>query len=181
MSRLRVQLVQALLCLLFAMPAHAYINPPFLSPTTPHAGQSVSVSVDSGVCDAIADEPGYPQITQNGSHIQVVLLAFRFTDIELCNLPSGVSTFPIGAYAEGVYDVDVVVFYYDEHGNPQNESIGVLPMRVEAAAAAPVGAPTSTPLSLILLAALLCVIALRKQSRVVPSARVCNLNCVTAP
>jgi hypothetical protein len=89
-----------------------------------------------------------------------VLLAFRFTDIEFCNLPSGISTFPIGAYAEGAYDVDVRVFYYDEHGNPQNDSIGILPLQVQAATARPVGAPASTPMSLMLLAALLIGLAL---------------------
>jgi hypothetical protein len=150
-------------CFLFALPAHAYINPPFLTPASPHAWQDVSISVDSGVCDAIADEPGYPQISQTGSHIRVVLLAFRFMDIELCNLPSGVSTFTIGTYAEGTYGVDVIVFYYDEHGNPQNDSIGVLPLVVQAPEAAAVGAPASSSTGLAFLAVLLIGIATWKR------------------
>lgn len=159
----RVLLMQAFLCLMFALPAHAYINAPFLTPAAPHAGQAVFVNVDSGVCDTFEDQHGYPQITQNGSHIRVVLLAIRETDSDNCNLPSGLSTFAIGGFAAGNYDVSVDVFYYDFHGNPQNETIGVLPLLVQAAAAAPVGAPASTPLGLLLLAASLIAVALWKQ------------------
>jgi len=165
MYRFSATVVLALACLLAVGTAHAYINTPFITPASPHAGETLYVSVDSGVCDAIVAEPGYPQVTVNGSIVRVVLLALRYTDIELCNLPSGVGTLPIGALLAGTYQITVDVFYYDLFGNPHNDTIGVLPLVVQAAAAAPIGAPAMTTTGLALLVALLGGVAVWRQYR----------------
>lgn len=146
------KILLASLCLLCVGPqVNAYINPPSLSPSDPTAGQPVSIVTDAGGCDAIAVEPGYPHVSQSGSSIRVVFLAFRFTDPIQCNLIPTVSPQVFGSYPPGDYDVTVAVFYYDGFGNPQTEDIGVLPMRVSAAATAPVSASTLSPLSLFIL------------------------------
>lgn len=165
MYRFSATIVLLLACLLLAGTAHAYINTPFITPALPYAGDALYVNVDSGVCDAIAAEPGYPQITTNGSSVRVVLLALRYTNIELCNLPSGVATVPVGVLSAGSYQITVDVFYYDGFGNPHNDTIGVLPLVVQAAAAAPIGAPATTPAGLVLLVAMLGSIAVWRQRR----------------
>lgn len=123
------------------------------------------MNVNSGVCDAIAAEPGYPQVTVSGSSARVVLFALRYTNIELCNLPSGVATVPIGALPIGSYQITIDVFYYDLFGNAHSDTIGVLPLVVQAAAAAPIGAPAATPTGLALLVGLLGGIAVWRQRR----------------
>jgi len=165
MYRFSATVVLALACLLAVGTAHAYINLPFITPASPHAGEALYVNVDSGGCDAIVYELGYPQLSREGSNVRVVLAAIRYTDIELCDLPNGVSTLPIGVLPIGTYQVTVDIFYYDLFGNPHNDTIGVLPLVVQAAAAAPIGAPAMTTTGLALLVALLGGVAVWRQYR----------------
>lgn len=165
MARFGAMIALALACLVSLRAAHAYINTPFITPASPYVGDPLYVNVDSGVCDAIAAEPGYPQITIDGSSVRVVLLAFRYTDIELCNLPSGIGTVPIGALPAGSYQVTVDVYYFDLFGNFHSDSVGVLPLVVQAAAAARIGAPATTPAGLALLAMLICGVVASRQRR----------------
>ena len=52
--------------------AVAFFDPPWITPTTPRAGEVVSVNITGGVCDGVFEHPGYPQITRDGSAIRVV-------------------------------------------------------------------------------------------------------------
>lgn len=165
MYRLTAMIALALACLLAVGTAHAYINTPFITPASPQAGETLYVNVDSGGCGATVYEQGYPQVSWDGSNVRVVLLALRYTNIELCDLPNGVSTLSIGALPAGSYQITVDVFYYDGFGNPHDDTIGVLPLVVQAAAAAPISAPATTPPGLALLVALLGGIAVWRQRR----------------
>jgi len=72
MFRLRDAFVLIVLFLACAQTAHAFIDPPWITPADPRAGEIVSVNIRMGICDAIAEEPGYPQITQEGNAIRII-------------------------------------------------------------------------------------------------------------
>lgn len=147
-------------CLSFGSNAHAYIEPPYITPASPRAGQTAYVNIGAGVCDAILAEPGYPQVTRIGNAVRVLLLAVRYDNIELCNLPPGIAVLPFGDFEAGTYEVTVDLSYFDSHGNPQVETVGVVPMEVAGAAgASPIAAPAVSPLALIILALGLVLIA----------------------
>jgi len=147
-------------CLSFGSNAYAYIEPPYITPVSPQAGQTVYVNIGAGVCDAILEEPGYPQVARIGNAVRVLLLAVRYDNIELCNLPPGIAVLPFGDFEAGSYEVTIDISYFDSHGNPQVETIGVAPMEVVGATgASPIPAPTASPLALIILALGLILIA----------------------
>ena len=163
--RLPLSIALALACGFVADTSHAYINTPFITPTSPAAGQMLSINVDAGVCDGIISEPGYPQVSQVGGDVRIVLAALRYTDSEECILPSGVATVSFGTLPEGSYQVTVDVFYYAGFGTPTIETIGVLPLVVRAAAVGPVGAPATTPMGLAMLVTLLMGVAMSRQRK----------------
>jgi len=121
--------------------ALAFFDPPYITPQRPVAGEQVAVNVRGGICDAIVSEPGYPQVTQKDDSIRVLLLAFRYENSELCFLPIGTATVPFGSYPAGNYTVTVDVFYYDSHGEPRVDTLGVVPMAVGGAVPDTVSVP----------------------------------------
>ena len=100
----------ALLFALFAPTAHAFFDPPYISPEHPVAGETVSVKIRAGFSDTIAGIPGYPQITQDGNAIRILFLAVRYDDIELCNIPVGTGTYAVGTYPAGTYTLQGILF-----------------------------------------------------------------------
>lgn len=148
--------------LLLVPAAHAYLDPVYITPVTPNAGQEIEINVGVGDCDTITSEPGYPQVTREGNQIRVLLFAVRYEDIELCFLPHGTATVPFGAFEAGDYQVTVDVFYADAHGVPQTDTMGVLPMSI-AGISPPVSVPASTPVSLFVLAVGLIALARKRK------------------
>lgn len=149
--------------LLLVPAAHAYLDPVYITPVTPNAGQEIEINVGVGDCDTITSEPGYPQVTREGNQIRVLLFAVRYEDIELCFLPHGTATVPFGAFEAGDYQVTVDVFYADAHGVPQTDTIGVLPMSIAGMISPPVSVPASTPVSLFVLAVGLIALARKRK------------------
>jgi len=153
--------------LLFANTAAAFLDPPYLTPEHPTAGDTVSVSIYGGVCDAIVGIPGYPRISQQGSEIRIVLWSVSYHDSELCFLPIGTMTYPIGAYPAGSYTLDVDREYFDGGGDLRTESLGVIPFAVagNGGVPQPVAAPALNVCGLALLLLGLIGIVLRERKR----------------
>ena len=61
----------ALPLFLFANAAAAFIDPPYLTPEHPTAGDTVTLNIRAGVCDGIGSGHGYPRISQEGSQIRI--------------------------------------------------------------------------------------------------------------
>ena len=73
MSRHRVAPVLARwFVLFFAQTAQAFFDPPWITPATPMAGETVSVNIRGGICDSIAGREGYTQITRAGNAIRLL-------------------------------------------------------------------------------------------------------------
>ena len=109
----RIVLGVAPALLLAARSAHAFFDPPWITPAAPTAGQSVSVNIRDGVCDAIFEHPGFPQITQQGNSIHLLEYGDHATTGDLCVYDIGHLVQPIGAFVPGGYTVTVDFRYHN--------------------------------------------------------------------
>ena len=162
--------VQALIVFALALcagPAWAFLDPPYLTPANPMAGELVSVNIYGGGCDAIVGIDGYPQITQQGDLIRIVFFGVHYDDPEFCNLGIGTAILPIGTYPAGNYTLQVERRYLTVLATWAQETLGVIPFTVSAAPQQrPVEAPTLnlaglTALLLALIGAVLRVLRKR--------------------
>jgi hypothetical protein len=160
--------VLALSLFLFADTAAAFIDSPYLTPDHPTAGDTVSVNIYAGVCDAIVGIPGYPRISREGSDIRIVLWSVSYHNSELCFLPIGTMTYSIGAYPAGSYTLQVDRDYFDGGGDLRTESLGSIPFTVtgNGGVPQPVPAPAldTCGLALLLLGLIGLVSRERKRS-----------------
>jgi len=140
---LKNRIMPALMLLLtsFAQTAHAFLDPPYITPEHPVAGETISVNIYGGICDAIVGAPGYPQITQEGNAIRILLLSVSYSSPELCFWTIGTATVPVGAYPVGSYTLQVDRTYSDGGGNTIVETLGLLPFTVAGVAAPVVPVP----------------------------------------
>jgi hypothetical protein len=150
--------------LTFATPsARAFFDPPAITPATPRVGQVVSVSIREGICDAIVEHPGFPQITRQGNAIRILEYGHHWDDVDLCIYNVGTLTQPIGSFAEGSYTLTVDFVYPDILG-PTTITLGTVPFDVSGVrTATPV--PTLTApgrLALLILLLGVAVCALRR-------------------
>jgi hypothetical protein len=99
--------------LLFADTAAAFLDPPYLTPEHPTAGDTVSINIRAGVCDGIGSGHGYPRISQEGSHVRIIVWSVSYHDSELCFLPIWTNTIAVGAYPAGSYTLQVDRDYFD--------------------------------------------------------------------
>ena len=143
--------VLALLLMLFATSAHAFWDPPYITPANPVAGDTISMNIRMGVCDAIYQWPGYPQITRNGNDITFLNFGQHWDPGELCTYGTGTGVFPIGSYEPGNYTLTVELFYHDFFGQPHTLTLGVVAFTVAGIAPPAVPAPTMSPLGLLAL------------------------------
>jgi hypothetical protein len=129
----------ALMLSLFAQAAHAFIDPPYLTPEHPVAGETVLVNIRFGICDAIFASP---QITLEGNAIRILFQSTSETDPILCNFPIGTGSTAVGAYPSGSYTLQVDRSYFDGFGTPATETLGILPFTVAGGAVEPAPMPT---------------------------------------
>jgi len=128
--------------LLLARNAQAFFDPPSISPASPVAGETVSARIRGGVCDAIAERAGYPQITRSGNSIRIVEYGHHYeTASELCVYDVSTVTTPIGALASGSYMLTVDLVYDDLALGPTVMNIGVVSFTVVGAPVPPVPLP----------------------------------------
>jgi hypothetical protein len=159
----------ALLFALAAPTAHAFIDPPWITPAAPIAGEAVSVNIRMGICDAIFERPGYPQITQAGNAIRILEYGHHWDDDALCIYYVGTTTVPIGTFPPGDYVLTVDFLYDDLAFGYTIMNLGVIPFTVRGATpAAPV--PTTGLSGLVVLLLLLPSLAVwilrtRRRSR----------------
>ena len=164
----RIVLIVALACVLFAQSAHAFFDPPWITPPAPRAGEVVSVNIRGGICDAIAFRPGYPQITRQGNAIRLLEYGYHWDDADLCIYDIGTLLEPIGAFPPGDYTL-IVDFVYPDILGPATVTLGTLPFTVAAVALAkPVPALVSSgklALLMLILGAALCTFWRRRRCR----------------
>jgi len=178
MFKRRFALTWALVFAFFAQSTQAFWDTPYITPVNPTAGETVSINVHMGVCDTIFYRDGFPQITQNGNAIRIVVYGQHWEDgNELCGFPTGTGTFPVGTFPPGQYTVTFELFYIDFFTNPQILTLGVVPLTVAGSAQPAVPAPAlNVPglLALIVVIAGLAVWAVRtRRSGIVLIVLVC--------
>jgi hypothetical protein len=147
-------------CVFFSQPALAFFDPPYVTPANPSEGQTVSLNIRSGECDAIFGTPGYPQISQQGNVVTMVLYGARETDPILCYYGTGTSVFPVGNYPAESYILNVNLRYQGFNGLPLVDSLGSVPFTVSSAAATTLAAPTINGWGLGILLLALAAVAL---------------------
>ena len=142
----------ALVFSLFAQTADAFIDPPYLTPEDPVAGEMVSVNIRGGICDAILTGVVPPQITQKGNAIRILFWSTSDDDPILCNVPVGTATHAVGAYPEGSYTVQVDRYYFAPNAQLLTETLGIIPFTVTGGVTPPVSAPALSKKGLGILA-----------------------------
>lgn len=148
-----------LLFALVAQTAHAFFDPPWITPAAPRAGEIVSVNIHGGVCDTILERQGYPQVTRNGNAVRIIEFGDHATFQDFCIYGEGTVTEPIGAFPPGDYMLTVDFAYSDPLYGPTISTLGVFPFTVIGApATAPV--PMTGPLGLIAILVLLPSLAI---------------------
>src|SRR5262245_31551055 len=107
MFRNRVVLILVLALASVARSAHAFFDPPWITPAAPRAGEVVAVNIRDGICDAIFEHPGFPQITRQGNSVRVLEYGHHWETSDLCVYDIGHLAEPIGAFSPGDYVVTV--------------------------------------------------------------------------
>ena len=148
-----------------ARSAHAFFDPPWITPAAPRAGEVVSVNIRGGICDGIIEWPGYPQLTQQGNVIHIVEYGVHVDFVDWCIYGTGTVTVPIGAFQSGSYTLTVDFAYDDALYGPTIITLGVLPFTVTGVTPAkPVPTTNLTSLlALLLLVVSLAVWAMRNR------------------
>lgn len=166
MLKHRIASVLALFFVVFAQSAQAFFDPPWITPAAPMAGDTVSVNIHGGICDAIFEAQGYPQITQQGNAIRFRNYGVHYQPgDELCIYGIGTATLPIGTFAPGNYTLTVDLAYIDGFGTPSIFIIGVVPFTVTGAAVSAAPVPATGPLALFVLILVLAGMACAMRNR----------------
>jgi hypothetical protein len=142
---------------LCAQPAWAFLDPPYLTPANPVAGELVSVNIYGGECD-VADTGVIwpPPVTQQGNSIVIHFTGIHEVNPEWCYFDVGTATYSVGTFPPGNYTLDVERRYGTIFGEWAQETLGIIPFTVSAA---PQQQPIETPtLNLAGLTALLLVL-----------------------
>lgn len=154
-----------LLCFFALRPAQAFVDPPWITPENPQAGEEVFVHLRYGICDAIGIAPIAPEITQVGNSVRILFWSTHDTDPILCNVPIETGSAPIGTFPPGAYTLQVDRWYQNGlAGGTVTETLGVLPFTVEGGIAQPTAVPALGWPLLIVLAVLVAVLV-RSQLR----------------
>jgi len=142
--------------MLFVRDARAFIDPPYISPTSPQNGQPVSVNIRTGVCDALLN---VEEIARDGNAVRIRFFGVRYFNPELCVLPNFTTTESIGVYATGSYTLQVEMRYSDGTGVIQIDTLGIVPFTVQGGPFQAEPAPTNGISALVAMILALIVIA----------------------
>jgi hypothetical protein len=151
-------------------PAWAFLDPPYITPTNPKAGDAISVNIYGGQCDLVHDGITWPPpVTQQESEITILFTGIHEGDPEWCYYNIGTSTYPLGKFPPGTYTLDVERRYMTVFGEWMQETLGIIPFTVAGAPSKPPAeAPASSRTSLVALLVALTGMAwfgLRRRSR----------------
>ena len=84
---------------LCAEPAWAFLDPPYLTPANPVAGELVSVNIYGGECDLVDMGISWPPpVTQQGSSIVILFTGIHEENPEWCYYGVGTATYPVGTF-----------------------------------------------------------------------------------
>jgi serine protease len=160
MLRIFCAVVLTATSLLFASNASAFIGEPYLLPANPVVGETISVNVLSGECDAIGSIPGWPKVSRSGNAVRIDLWSISVSDPLLCIYwPPAVSSYSIGELPAGAYTLQVDREFMGDFGGDNLETLATLPFVVTGSSeAAPL--PSLGETALALLALMLCVAAM---------------------
>ena len=140
-----------LLCFFALRPAQAFVDPPWITPENPQAGEEVFVHLRYGICDVILLGPIPPEITQSGTSIRILFWSVHNTDPILCNYPIEAGTTLVGALPPGDYTLQVDRWYQDGlSGETTTETLGVVPFTVEGGASPPTSVPVGGRILIVL-------------------------------
>jgi hypothetical protein len=155
----RVAPLLPLAFMLFAEPAGAFLDPPYITPSNPSAGDAISVSIYGGECDLVHDGVTWPPpVTQKGNDITILFTGIHEGDPEFCYYSVGTRTYPVGSFPKGSYTLHVEWRYVGPGAAWIQETLGIIPFTV-VAGGPPQPAPMSTPtLSIAGLSILLLVL-----------------------
>jgi hypothetical protein len=158
-SEMRVRRLSGLFLLTLSggvSPAWAFLDPPYVTPANPVAGDLISVDIYGGECDLLDYGIVWPPpVTRQGNAITILFTGVHEGDPEWCYYSVGTATAPVGRYPAGSYTLDVERRYGTPSGTWAQETLGIVPFTV---AGAPPAQPISTPtLSTTGLAGLLLV------------------------
>ena len=126
--------VTLVLSLVFAVQtAQAFFDPPWITPAAPRAGALVSVNIHGGICDAIFEWPGYPQVTRQDNAVRIVEYGAHVDFVDWCIYGVGTLTEPIGNFPPGDYTLTVDLLYDDLLYGSTTMTVGVVPFTVTGA------------------------------------------------
>ena len=124
---------------LCAQRAWAFLDPPYITPANPMAGEPVSVNIYGGECDLLDYGINWPPpVTQQGNSITILFTGVHEGDPEWCYYGVGTATYPVGTFPPGSYTLDVERRY----GTP----FGTWPRKRSASFRSPCPARRRTPL-----------------------------------
>ena len=126
----------------WAMPAWAFLDPPYITPADPAADDLISVSIYGGECDVVDDGITWPPpVTRQGSEITIHFTGIHEEDPEFCYYGIGTATYSVGTYPLGSYTLHVERRYGTFNGWV-TETLGVIPFTVTGT---PPAQPIPTP------------------------------------
>jgi hypothetical protein len=166
--RLRGLFVFALaLC---AQPAWAFLDPPYITPASPVAGEPISVNVRGTECDLINDGVIWPPpVTQQGNAITILFTGIHEEDPEFCYYSPDSRAYPIGAYPAGTYTLRVD-WRYSTFNGWVTQTLGTLSFTVsDGSQRLPVEAPALSNAGLAGLLLMLVMVSLHTLHRRVRS------------
>lgn len=86
--------------------------------------------MSDGGCDAVIEASGYPQITQSGNAIRVILETLHYDDQALCIFEPATGLKGIGKFQPGSHALQIDQHYIDFLGNPVIETAGTATLSV---------------------------------------------------
>jgi hypothetical protein len=129
-------------------PGRAYVTTPVLVPAHAQPGQTVSVEVSYGFCDALLDY----FVTRDGNAIHVEFNSFHATSGDWCIYSPETFAYPIGHFEAGTYTVQVGRHYQGFFGDTVHEPMATFGLRVGAEPIPALGSIGAVVLITVLLA-----------------------------
>lgn len=128
------------------------LDPPYITPANPVAGEPISVVARGDACNLIEDGVVWPPpVTQQGNVVTILFNGTREGDPEFCFYSSDAIAYPVGAYAAGSYTLQVN-WRYGTFSGWVIETLGVIPFTVSASPSQlPIEAPALSIAGLVVL------------------------------